>query len=341
MKTQIDKIKYNPFRNIDKYPLNRDKIDALKQSIEETGLWPKAFCARKNPNKKNEFELVFGHHTLQAAKELGFKEVDLTVEELSDEIMIKRMANENMEIWGPVTSTILETVGAVKEYIENELGKYESWEDFTTNKNISRKFIDQVIENSKYPERTFQTIKGKGLGQELILDFLGKPWKQWQIQNALEIINNEKIEIEAAEKFNKLSEAAEMIKTFQEYEVDKEDQEDIVNEVKEKIKKEKDENKKINKKRRKEIAEEIIENKGYEKKESNREYHKTDQLNKEIITRCNSEIQALNEDIITVLEEWDHCTEEQKTILKRRLELLFDILKEHKEKINWNNLVKD
>lgn len=331
MKTKINKIKSNPYRNINKYPLDREKIDALKQSIEETGLWKNAFCVRENPNRKDEYQLVFGHHTLQAAKELRFKEINVTVEELSDEVMIKRMANENMDIWGPVTSTILETVGAIKEYIEDVI-KNKEWEDLT-----SDKFIRCLFET----KTAFTECRTKGIGRDVILKFLGKPWKQWQVQDALKILNDEKIKIEAVEKMNKLNEANEITKTFIDYDVDKEDQEDIVDEVKEEIEKVKKDNKKVNKKKRKEIAEKIIENKGYEKKNEKREYHKIKELNSEIIIRCNSSLQNVNTDIINVLEEWNYCDEKYKNIFKRKLQLFIDILKEHKEKVNWNKLIED
>jgi hypothetical protein len=327
MEILIGKIKSNPFRDIEKYPLNRDKVEALKQSIEETGLWKNAFCVRCiKEDKKDKYELVFGHHTLQAAKELGFKKIEVIVEDnISDEMMIKRMANENMEIWGPVTSTILETIGAVKEYIENELNKCESWE-------LLNKFIKQLFKDDDYSGKgRFEQLKKDGIGQTIILNFLGKPWKRWQVQDALKIINNEKINISAVEKMGKLSEATEAAIILNEYDVDEEDQEEIVDEIKEEISKR---SKKTNKKKRREIAEDVIENKGYEKEEKeSREYHKTKELNESIIRKCLDSLIIVNGTLIEILENWNYCDKEEKNKLLRSFIILFRILKKHNDKI--------
>ncbi len=35
----LSKIKPNPFRYMDRYPIQRDKVEALKQSFRRTGFW--------------------------------------------------------------------------------------------------------------------------------------------------------------------------------------------------------------------------------------------------------------------------------------------------------------
>jgi hypothetical protein len=93
----------NPFRALDDYPIDRDKLDKLKDSIRDTGFWG-TIVARK---RGNAYELAFGHHRraalieLQKAGEIKKSEkVDIIVRELTNEQMIQLMARENLEEWG-------------------------------------------------------------------------------------------------------------------------------------------------------------------------------------------------------------------------------------------------
>ena len=38
------------------------------------------------------------------------------------------MSNENLDSWKTNTAVIIETVRVAKDYLDGELGKYESWE---------------------------------------------------------------------------------------------------------------------------------------------------------------------------------------------------------------------
>jgi len=39
MKISVKDLRPNPFRRIEHYPINRGKVDALKNSIKETSFW--------------------------------------------------------------------------------------------------------------------------------------------------------------------------------------------------------------------------------------------------------------------------------------------------------------
>ena len=109
----LSEISPNPFRHVDRYPINQEKVAQLRASIRETGFWDNvvARVGAAGP------EIAYGHHRLEAAKqELGpDHEIDLIVRDLSDEMMLKIMANENMEEWRTSFSVIMETVEAVVE----------------------------------------------------------------------------------------------------------------------------------------------------------------------------------------------------------------------------------
>lgn len=102
-KVAISQLRPNPFRELDDYPIDREKVDKLKESISETGFWG-TIVARK---KGNAFEIAFGHHRQVALVELQqegvigkSEKVDIIVRDLTNEQMIQLMARENLEEWG-------------------------------------------------------------------------------------------------------------------------------------------------------------------------------------------------------------------------------------------------
>jgi len=70
-----------------------------------------------------------------------------------------------------------QTVEQVKKFLDAELKKCDSWD--RVNKSIKTMFKS----NSEY-----QNCRKNGVGQTTILKFLGKSWKQSEIQFALEVL---------------------------------------------------------------------------------------------------------------------------------------------------------
>ena len=102
-KVSISQLRPNPFRELDDYPIDREKVDKLKESISETGFWG-TIVARK---KSSVYEIAFGHHRQIALVELQqegvigkSEKVDIIVRDLTNEQMIQLMARENLEEWG-------------------------------------------------------------------------------------------------------------------------------------------------------------------------------------------------------------------------------------------------
>jgi len=113
MQYAIKDISANPFRHIDRYPIRRDKVAALKESLRTTGFWGNV-VARLEDGKP---QIAYGHHRLVALREEygPDRKVDLIVRDLPDEAMLKIMARENMEEWGTSAAVEHETVRAVVE----------------------------------------------------------------------------------------------------------------------------------------------------------------------------------------------------------------------------------
>ena len=120
MKIKVRDVHPNPYRNIDHYPLNKEKIMALTQSIEKTGFWDN-LVGREVDGK---IQIAYGHHRIEAlrlAEGFGYDfEFDLPIKEIDNGTMIQIMANENMSEWGHDITVIDETVKVTKKYLEND-----------------------------------------------------------------------------------------------------------------------------------------------------------------------------------------------------------------------------
>ncbi len=69
---------------------------------------------------------------------------------------------------------MIETIRAVKVYLDGELTKYVTWEEMNT----ADKIISGVFPSA--PDRYGQ-LRVKGVGRETICRFLGGNWKKWRV----------------------------------------------------------------------------------------------------------------------------------------------------------------
>jgi hypothetical protein len=118
MKIAISDLRPNPFRRLDRYPVSREKIEALKASIKDTGFWDNLLC-RAAPDGRG-YQLGYGHSRHETLKELAktdpaFKFIDIPVRDLSDEAMLKMMAQENRLEWAGSATIEQETVRTTVE----------------------------------------------------------------------------------------------------------------------------------------------------------------------------------------------------------------------------------
>ncbi|HET9376397.1 MAG TPA: ParB N-terminal domain-containing protein [Chthoniobacterales bacterium] len=121
MQVKIKHILPNPFRNIENYPFNRAKIEALKASYDRTDFWDNVVGRERNDGK---VELGYGHHRWKALLEKYGPNhtVDIITKKLSDADMIVMMASENMDDWSTSAIVEIETVEAVvKAFAENKI----------------------------------------------------------------------------------------------------------------------------------------------------------------------------------------------------------------------------
>ena len=164
VKIKLKDLKPNPFRNIEHYPINQEKVKRLEASIKETGFWQNILCRKRDGN----FEIAYGHHRLVAIKNLFSpdKELSVIVQDLSDEMMIKIMGNENDEGYNCMPSVIDDTVKSAKSFLEE-------------NPDVARKVL-----SSKRSE--FKRVR---LGAPMIANFLGENWKVTRVEESLSRLN--------------------------------------------------------------------------------------------------------------------------------------------------------
>lgn len=116
----VKDIRPNPFRHMERYPINREKVAALRESLRATDFWDNVVARVVNGKP----ELAYGHHRLVALKEEygPSHKVNLILRDLDDERMLQIMARENMEEWGTSAFIEQETVRAVVEaYAEGRI----------------------------------------------------------------------------------------------------------------------------------------------------------------------------------------------------------------------------
>jgi hypothetical protein len=104
MKVQLKDVHPNPFRNMERYPIHKQKILQLKNSIQSTEFWDNIVARER---EGGGIEIAYGHHRLAA--------LNWIVRDLDEDEMLKIMAHENLDEWGHDSAIERETIRAVVE----------------------------------------------------------------------------------------------------------------------------------------------------------------------------------------------------------------------------------
>ena len=230
MKVLVKDLKPNPYRDMEHYPIDKDKIQSLKDSIEQTEFWDNILARRKG----KEYQIAYGHHRLTALQELGIDMVDIPIKDLDDATMIQIMANENMDDWKTSPSVLIETVKVTKQFLDAELATYNTWEVFNKTALINKNGFREI--NSK---ASFASVKSQGVGAPTITNFLGKGWesKKWAVSEALKtltMIKNDEVSEEAIKELPSIHHMRSFTKGVKETPISKTEQVQYAKEIKEK-----------------------------------------------------------------------------------------------------------
>lgn len=128
-RVKLGDIRPNRFRMLDRYPLEPEVLDQLKQSISDTGFWNNLQAVR---NEQGEIELRFGHHRWQAGMDLFGPDYEVAVELVpfvSEDNLQNALAYEN-SVHRNKFAHCNEMVTIRREWWDNKVFEaYPTWED--------------------------------------------------------------------------------------------------------------------------------------------------------------------------------------------------------------------
>jgi ParB-like chromosome segregation protein Spo0J len=177
MKIQLKNIKPNPFRNIAHYPIQKEKVARLRESIQTTTFWDNIVARQTN----GHVEIAYGHHRLAALRE-EFKPdhvIDLIIRPLDDEKMIQVMARENMEEWITNAWVEMETVKAV--VLAFAAGKIKLKKADKYSPPAAIRYAPSFLKGGSTPG-----VELRAYNAETISEFIGM--SRYKVQNALQAL---------------------------------------------------------------------------------------------------------------------------------------------------------
>lgn len=127
MKIQLKQILPNPFHDPRLFHLVPGRVEALKTSIRSTGFWDN-LLVRVKPDDVSRFEIAYGHHRLEALRQLVNEsliddefELEFPVRRLDDATMVRIMATDKLLARGAGSSgSTYAVLRIVSEFIARE-----------------------------------------------------------------------------------------------------------------------------------------------------------------------------------------------------------------------------
>jgi ParB family chromosome partitioning protein len=160
-----------------------DDVNELKASIAKLGLLQPLTVSKVKPNGK--YTLIYGHRRLQALKELNKDDVEVLIEDNSDEQLRLKALAENSQ---RKDLDFLELAFAYKEILDT---KKISYDELAQDVNKSKAYISQVLSILKLNSKVREKIKEE-------------KYKTLSVLNKLnQVENNEQLDV--YEKIKKLT----------------------------------------------------------------------------------------------------------------------------------------
>lgn len=195
-RVKLGDIRPNRFRNLDRWPLEQEVLDKLKQSIGETGFWSNLQAIE---NERGEIELRFGHHRLAAGLELFGPEYEVAIEivpyrgewNLQRALLMENSIGRNkimhtheivhqlMHWWDDGVFDLFPTYGKARIACKNSILPKDA-------PKIRRNFME-LVEFERYfsNEGRYEESVKYGIGREVIEKMLGGAEKKTDIIEAL------------------------------------------------------------------------------------------------------------------------------------------------------------
>lgn len=185
---KVKDLRANPFRKLAQYTINPEKVKNLKISMEKTGFWDNVLV-RECPTEKGVYEISYGHHRLTALQELEIEEIDAPVKDLSDNDMLRIMADENFEYGARDPKTVNETISAVKDHIEEHISEknavYEDLDDWCKELFEGSAGFNHTVKSNLVGQNPNQI----GIGRNILHKYLGSNWSIDTIRFSLSMLS--------------------------------------------------------------------------------------------------------------------------------------------------------
>jgi hypothetical protein len=125
VRVKLSNVLPNPYRDFKRYHVDKQKVQALKESIDATGFWCNVIV-RPSPTERGKVELAYGHHRLVALREINKGKPGALIPvvrlDLDDAAMLRMMHRENMDSWKSYFWAEIETVQeVVRAYARGEI----------------------------------------------------------------------------------------------------------------------------------------------------------------------------------------------------------------------------
>lgn len=128
MKIRISKIDDSAFTVREK--LNQEPLDELKESLKEDGQWDPIIVRQKG----ERYEVIAGHRRVQAAKELGWVEIEATVRDIDETEALFLALKTNLireemteREQGKILHQIASNLSLSNAQIAQKIGKSKDW----------------------------------------------------------------------------------------------------------------------------------------------------------------------------------------------------------------------
>ena len=210
---KLSEIRSNPYRDLDEYPLQDKVLKSIESSIKSTNLWPQSVRI----NAKGKPEIPYGHHRLQAGINVLGKnhKQDFIVEEISDDDMLRRMADENAVVWSG-RAGVMHAIQCVR---------------------VAKKRLEHLLKTDPATYCRMTGIDpanvGNGVGRDAICAYFGHgpmagPGVVWKTLPLIEAIDELGIPMKQICRFPNLSQADAFCKTFKRFKLPASKAEEII-----------------------------------------------------------------------------------------------------------------
>jgi len=174
----LERIRSNPFRDFELHPIDPVQVDKLKASIDADKFWA-SIVARK---AGGDYEIAFGHHRIEAARQLGMKEAPIEVRDLSDWQMVRMLASENATQRGSSAAAALDAIAAISKVLAYQCFRHDAANLVTILTGLDRRGGETIWGNIR---------QGEGPGWHCILDVTPKDaFTRSQVHTALGILKD-------------------------------------------------------------------------------------------------------------------------------------------------------